>query len=153
MTQQHCQIKRATILPNLLFPTRFNFQILAEFVCSQTQQSLDNAITLDCEPILCWHRTTWALPGQRIKFWPEHVVIEIMLLAVEMRPGASRRIGLCWNGSCNGTTFVYISCMYIRIVVVGHHINHWCDHTPSLVWSKTHWPCLDLYPDYRIIWE
>jgi hypothetical protein len=35
---------------------------------------------------------------------------EIMALALEMRPGASPHIGLCWNGNCNGKTCVCVSC-------------------------------------------
>lgn len=138
MTPQQCQIEMATILPRMTFPTRFAFQILAESACSQNRRSLAKAFTWDLKPILCWNGTSQALPGRRTQFWPEHSVTEVLLDRLFKWDLEHPRTSVC-VGMATSTVGLVRTCylIYVCIVVVGHHINQWCNHTTVWICLKT----------------
>jgi hypothetical protein len=154
VTQQYCYIERATILSSMLFPTRFTFQIRGGFVWPQTRQSLAIPITWDLEPIICYNATTWAIPSQRIKFRPELGVTE-RLWPWLWKWGLENHYILVCVAMATSTVRLVHTChlIYVGMVVVGHHINLWCNRTTVLICLTTHRLCLDVVPDYQTIRE
>ena len=99
------------------------------------------AITWDLKPNLLYKVGYWALTGRREWSRPElWCDWEIMTLAVEIRPGASLRIGLWWNGNCKVRLALTCMCtchsIYIGMVSVGRCANSWCGNIVVLLGAE-----------------
>jgi hypothetical protein len=141
MMQQDCQIERTVILPSVLFSTRFITRYQRNYVWKDMAVVCRYASTRDLKPITYVSAISWALPSQREWSWHKHGVTEWLW-----------RWLLTWGLehprtlSCDGMEIATIwlpsvwmcTChlIYIGIVLVGHRLNLWRNHTTVLIRGK-----------------